>query len=221
MPFQVGQHAQVMIPIGEIVMPFESSIVAVEADCFEISVPRRKVVKYAIKPKQSISLIFPTPDGLMTMDAMLKENEEGRLLFVIPSREQLACVQRRAHERIPLPYPWDVRVKIDPDFGFDMEVPAQLKDLSRGGCSLWVDLSLMEGVPVHITVERPDWTRVRLTGLVAHSAPIIYPSAEGNLHRAGVRFDGIDEPTLNWLDASLAELKAAWQQAAQETVVRG
>lgn len=196
-----------MVPVGEVTYPFVSEVIACQADSFEIKVPVRKGIRVPLKPHQLVTLLFPTEHGLFTMDACIQEAADPRSCFAIPGAQELAHIQRRKHRRIPLLEPLQVQLAADPEWGMNLTMGAELKELSAGGCALWIDADLMDGMPVIVELALAERGRLRLPGEIVHSTTAIFPLAEGNRHVSGICFTDLDPIARGWVTQSV--LRAA------------
>jgi c-di-GMP-binding flagellar brake protein YcgR len=205
-PFFEGQPLRIMVPVGEVTYPFASQVVAVDESGFEVSIPLRKGIRVPLRPEQMVSILGATPDGLYSFDARIRPESAPTCRFDWPSDDDLTRLQRRRHRRVPLLNPMPVMIQADPEWGMDFRIPCELKELSASGCALWIDASLMEGMPVVLNVGDAGSSRIQLVGEVVHNTHAIWPLPEGNRHVTGLVFNRLDPVAQGWVTKQVLQM---------------
>lgn len=198
MPIRAGMPIEVLAPVGLTVLPWNSEVLEVREDCFEIRRPDRRWIKLPTKAEGSLQLIVTSGEGLHTMTCKVLGGDTQRVILVLPDPQDVKLVQRRRHVRVPVVPPQAVTLRCDPEWNL-APISGKMIDISEAGCRICLDTMLMEGLSVQVQAELEEPER----GQAMVSGTIVYFCAlpEGNL--VGIRFDTEGEVPF-WKPASAA-----------------
>jgi c-di-GMP-binding flagellar brake protein YcgR len=158
--------------------------------------------------------VYATESGKYRFAARILRARDGRTEFELPKRIDTVGssaggggAQKRASVRLDAIVPGHWRFAPQGK-GMGDFVRANIRDISRGGCSLIVDRAIKLGTTLEVKLQlRPDRPAMVALGEVMRTEPI----ASSGRHSHGLRFHGItpedDHAILDFINRKQAELR--------------
>jgi hypothetical protein len=157
-------------------------------------------------------LLYTTPSGRFRASTKVVALHAGRTEFALPKRTErvggVTGAQKRASVRLDALVPGEWRFAAGGKGVGDFH-RANIRDISRGGCSVIVDRSLKQGTLVEIRLHlRHEVAPLTLLGEVMRVEAI----ASSGRHSHGLRFHGVtppeDQAIMDFINRKQAELRS-------------
>lgn len=185
-PIYPGQTLQVVVPLDEQVIALETTISSCDASAFGIVPPEREGLKVNVM-ETTLAVSMRTPDALYSMSCPVLEIRSGEVMLGIPEAKAIRRVQQREYARTAVAMacsvePWRHGM-------FKTAVSGQLRDLSGGGCSIFLEQELWKETLVKVFLELADIGGFFI-GRVKHCIAVETPKGQG--YYVGLDFE-VDE----------------------------
>jgi c-di-GMP-binding flagellar brake protein YcgR len=200
-PLELNQGVRVLVPFGAVSYPWDAQVVAVDLPRFEIVIPDLDLSEVALSGR-SIQVVVANPDGLHTVNCPVVGDEDDRFALLLPEETPVQTIQRRHHARIEVSADCPAKVQVLTEWGFDSPIHGHLKDLSAGGCAVYLLPALGPDTEIRVVFRLPDESEVGLEGSVTHCAAASSP--DRIKHLIGIRFHSVPDAARELLDRFIA-----------------
>lgn len=146
-PLEVGQQLNVLVPYADRLIQCDAQVLTAAGQVVMITPPLRHRVKIPVK-SDHVFLMVPGNDALYEIRCSSEQVESDLWAITLPGRDGTKRIQRRQHVRVGVSRICSLLV--DPVLGTAAAppIPAELIDLSGGGCAVRTDQPLELGAGV-------------------------------------------------------------------------
>ncbi|HBN07331.1 MAG TPA: hypothetical protein DD435_01355 [Cyanobacteria bacterium UBA8530] len=186
----VGHFIDVLLSVGERIVPCEAEILEIEDSLIIATSPRRKGILVPIDVEE-VAICIKMKSGIYftTLPCLVEKIPENRIALTLPDEETLIFLQRRKYVRVETRLSCTVELKNADSFG--APINGEIYNISGGGCAM----SLPSSVPVDRSVKigfiLNEEGQFTFMGRTLRST--IVPGPQGVSHRIGVEFDSPSE----------------------------
>ena len=188
-PLKIGQSIQMLVPTAAQTVPCQVTVQSLESNQFCTSLPQGPGIEQPLNVHYVIATVSMS-DAIYTMKCPVLDTSKGFFCIAIPPAEQIHLKQRREFVRIPSDIPCSLELDFDGSSDFMPPAPAQIKDISGGGCAVLFAMELPVGSGLRLTFDLPGEGNMVLMCKVKRCSHVI--SEHGSQYLSGLEFLGID-----------------------------